>query len=163
MGKGLATAEAVPREFEDFYRAKRDHLARSLAMTLRNDELGNEAADEAMTRSFQRWRTVREYGNPMGWAYRVGLNWALSKRRKTVREIAIPVPERPMVDSGFAPEVERALGEIPMDQRAVLILRFYLDWDIERVAEALRIPAGTVKSRQSRGLDAIERRLEVRR
>lgn len=159
----LSTAEAVPREFEDFYRSKRDHLARALAMTLRNDELGNEAADEAMTRCYQRWRTVRDYSNPAGWAYRVGLNWALSRKRRARREITVSVPERSVADTEFLPEIEAALAEIPVEQRAVLVLRFFFDWDIERVAEALHIPTGTVKSRQRRGLDAVERRLEVRR
>jgi RNA polymerase sigma factor (sigma-70 family) len=159
----IPTAEAVPREFDEFYRSKRDHLARALAMTLRDDELGNEAADEAMTRAYQRWRTVREYANPVGWAYRVGFNWAISRKRKARREVVVAVPERRIEDSDFIPEIEAALAEIPVDQRAVLVLRFYLDWDIKRVAEALRIPIGTVKSRQKRGLAAVERRLEVRR
>jgi RNA polymerase sigma-70 factor (ECF subfamily) len=159
----LAGAEAVPRIFEEFYRSKRDHLARALAMTLRSDELGSEAADEAMTRAYQRWRTVSEYTNPVGWTYRVGLNWAISRKRKARREVPVDIPERGVEDSDFIPEVEAALSEIPVEQRAVLVLRFYLDWDIERVAEALRVPTGTVKSRQKRGLEAVERRLEVRR
>jgi len=160
----LTTAEAVPIVFEDFYRTRRDHLARALAITLRSDDLGNEAADEAMTRAFQRWRTVSGYGNPMGWCYRVGLNWALSRKKKMNREVPVALPERGTEEaSGLQPEIDAALSEIPMEQRAVLVLRFYLDWDIERVAESLRIPAGTVKSRQRRGLDAVERRLEVRR
>lgn len=158
-----ATAEAVPRRFEDFYRAKRDHLARALAMTLRSDELGNEAADEAMTRTYQRWRTVSDYANPVGWAYRVGLNWAISQKRKEKRLVPVEVPDSPVEDTDFNPEIAAALAEIPIDQRAVLVLRFYLDWDIDRVAEALRIPTGTVKSRQARGLEAVQRRLEVRR
>ena len=157
------TAEAVPRQFEDFYRAKRDHLARALAMTLRSDDLGNDAADEAMTRTYQRWRTVSEYNNPVGWAYRVGLNWAISQKRKESRLMRVAVPETSIEDSDFNPEIEAALSEIPIDQRAVLVLRFYLDWDIDRVAESLRIPTGTVKSRQARGLEAVQRRLEVRR
>jgi RNA polymerase sigma factor (sigma-70 family) len=131
--------------------------------TLRSDELGNEAADEAMTRSCQRWRTVREYANPVGRAYRVGLNWALSDRRKAVREVPVAVPERGVEDSDFIPEIEAAVSEIPLEQRAVLVLRFYLDWNIDRVADALRIPEGTVKSRQRRGLDAVERRLRFSR
>lgn len=155
--------EVVPQDFEEFYRTRRDHLARALAITLRSDQLGNEAADEAMTRLYQRWRTVRGYANPVGWAYRVGLNWALSNRRKAAREVPVAVPERGVENSDFIPEIEAALSEIPLEQRAVLVLRFYLDWDIDRVAEALRIPVGTVKSRQRRGLDAVERRLEVRR
>lgn len=159
----LSSAEAVPRKFEDFYRTKRDHLARALAMTLRSDELGAEAADEAMTRAYQRWRTVSEYSNPVGWTYRVGLNWAISRKRKAKREVPSEVPDRSVEDTDFIPEIEAALAEIPVEQRAVLVLRFYLDWDIERVVDTLRIPIGTVKSRQKRGLDAVERRLEVRR
>lgn len=159
----LPSGEAIPRQFEDFYRSKRDHLARALAMTLRSDELGNEAADEAMTRAYQRWRTVCEYANPVGWAYRVGLNWAISRKRRAKREVVIAVPERGIEDSDFNPEIEAALAEISIEQRAVLVLRFYLDWDIDRVAETLLIPHGTVKSRQKRGLDAVQRRLEVRR
>ncbi len=159
----LPGAEAVPRIFEEFYRSKRDHLARALAMTLRSAELGSEAADEAMTRAYQRWRTVSEYANPVGWTYRVGLNWAISRKRKAKREVPVDLPESAVEDSDFIPEVEAALSEISVEQRAVLVLRFYLDWDIERVAEALHIPTGTVKSRQKRGLEAVERRLEVRR
>jgi RNA polymerase sigma factor (sigma-70 family) len=159
----LSGAEAVPRVFEEFYRSKRNQLARALAMTLRSDELGSEAADEAMTRAYQRWRTVSEYSNPVGWTYRVGLNWAISRKRKQKREMAVEIPERGVEDSDFIPEIEQALAEIPIEQRAVLILRFFFDWDIERVADTLRIPEGTVKSRQKRGLDAVERRLEVRR
>lgn len=159
----LSGAEAVPRDFEEFYRSKRDHLARALAMTLRSDELGAEAADEAMTRAYQRWRTVGEYTNPVGWTYRVGLNWAISLKRRAKREVPAQLPERAVEDPDFMPEIEAALAEIPIEQRAVLVLRFYLDWDIERVADTLRIPTGTVKSRQKRGLDAVERRLEVRR
>lgn len=157
-------SEATPLRFEDFYEGRRNHLARALAITLRSDDLGNEAADEAMTRAYQRWRTVRGYSNPMGWLYRVGLNWARTRLRKEKREVPVPVPERAVEDKGvFEPELEAALAEITVDQRAVLVLRFYFDWDIDRVAHTLEIPVGTVKSRQKRGLEAVERRLEVRR
>jgi RNA polymerase sigma factor (sigma-70 family) len=163
-GEPLPTSEAIPSRFEDFYRSRRNHLARALAITLRSDDLGNEAADEAMTRAYQRWRTVREYANPMGWLYRVGLNWARTRLRRQKREVPAPIPEQPVEDTrGFAPELEAALAEVSVDQRAVLVLRFYLDWNIDRVAQALEIPVGTVKSRQKRGLEAVERRLEVRR
>ncbi len=162
-GKPLIS-EAVPVRFDDFYRSRRNHLARALAITLQNDDLGNEAADEAMTRAYQRWRTVRGYANPMGWLYRVGLNWARTRMRRKKYESSVPIPERAFEDKReFAPELEAALAEVSVDQRAVLVLRFYLDWDVDRVAQALEIPVGTVKSRQKRGLEAVERRLEVRR
>ena len=73
--------------FDVFYRSARDSVARALVLTLGNQELGVEAADEAMTRAYQRWIQVHSYENPEGWVYRVGLNWARSIWRKRRREL----------------------------------------------------------------------------
>lgn len=51
--------------------------------------------------------------------------------------------------------VRRALRTLPMEQRAVLVLRFYDGFTVPEIAEALRIAPGTVKSRTSRALAAL--------
>jgi len=56
-----------------------------------------------------------------------------------------------------------AVARLPIKQRAVLVLRFYLDCSLEWIAEALEIPPGTVKSRLHRALEALESSEEVRR
>jgi hypothetical protein len=38
------------------------------------------------------------------------------------------------------------------DRRAVVGLRFWLDWSLEQISEALDVPAGTVSSRLTRAL-----------
>lgn len=48
--------------------------------------------------------------------------------------------------------LEQALGELPNLQREVLVLRFFFDFSVAEVAEALKIPEGTVKSTTHRGL-----------
>lgn len=162
-----STTQVVPTSqlhFDEFYRINRDELARALVLAVRDPDLGIEAADEAMTRAYQRWRAVRHYSNPMGWLYRVGVNWARTRMRRTRREFSFaePLMSQPPFD-GFDPEIERALGEVSLEHRTVLVLRFYFDWELNRIAESLDVPLGTVKSRLSRALDALERRLEVRR
>ena len=58
------------------------------------------------------------------------------------------------------PELDKALAELDLRSRAVVVLRYYLDWSYEDIATALRIPLGTVKSRLNRSLAAIRRQLE---
>jgi DNA-directed RNA polymerase specialized sigma24 family protein len=49
----------------------------------------------------------------------------------------------------------RALGRLPMDQRIVLVLHFYVDLPLTDAAGVLEIPVGTAKSRLNRGLAAL--------
>ena len=56
-------------------------------------------------------------------------------------------------------DLERALRALPLDQRAVVVLRYYLDWSQEDVAAALDIPVGTVKSRIHRALKKLEQEM----
>ena len=51
--------------------------------------------------------------------------------------------------------IERQLGRLPIDQRAVIVLHFYLDRPLTEVAGILDIPVGTAKSRLHRGLEAL--------
>lgn len=157
------SATLAPDAFEDFYRSRREQVFRGLAITLRDRELAADATDEAMARAYQRWRTVRSYANPEGWVYRVGLNWARSRLRKSRREIAgfrfddraghTPVPSDPGLSA--------ALAELPLQQRSVVVLRFYFDLSTEQVAKALGVPKGTVKSRLSRALERLGQSVEV--
>jgi RNA polymerase sigma-70 factor (ECF subfamily) len=51
--------------------------------------------------------------------------------------------------------IGRELGRLPVDQRAVMVLHFYLDLPLTDAADILGIPAGTAKSRLHRGLEAL--------
>lgn len=139
--------------FDEFYRSKRDHIVKALVLSLGNRELGIEAADEAMTRAYQHWANVHSYANPTGWVYRVGMNWARTKLRKTKREIPSiyvdsSIDQQPQVEPGL----DAALAALSDKHRRVVVLRYYLDWSIEEIAQALRLPKGTVKSRLHRAM-----------
>ena len=48
-----------------------------------------------------------------------------------------------------------ALTDLPLEQRAVIVLHFYLDLSMVQAAAVLDVPVGTAKSRLHRGLEAL--------
>ena len=81
------------------------------------------------------------------------------KRRDLVELHVVPDPEPAgafdlaVLGRGAGP-LGRELGRLTLDQRAVMVLHFYLDLPLTEVAAILDIPVGTAKSRlQSRPRD----------
>jgi RNA polymerase sigma-70 factor, ECF subfamily len=156
----VPTVLRVDRTFEDFYRREAEPLRRALCLALGDVDLGTEATDEAMTRTYQRWDEVAGYDNVVGWAYRVGVNWGRTRQRRRRFRDHRPIPDEGVVTVPGDPELTRALGRLGTDMRAVVVCRFYLDWSVDQTATALDIPTGTVKSRLARALERLQRELE---
>ena len=147
--------------FDDFYRRSRAEVARALALALGDTELAVEATDEAMTRAYERWRSVSRLDNPGGWVYRVGLNWSLSVLRRRRRSVQpLYVADRVEPPSVADPAVHRALAELDVKHRSVVVCRHLLGWSVEQTAAALGLRVGTVKSRLSRATRQLQYRLD---
>jgi RNA polymerase sigma-70 factor (ECF subfamily) len=94
------------------------------------------------------------------WCYRIATNAAVDELRRTRRR---PVPARPdapePTSGGSGPDdvvaaridVDAALQHVPEEFRVAVVLRDLCDLDYAEIAEVLGIPAGTVRSRISRG------------
>jgi DNA-directed RNA polymerase specialized sigma24 family protein len=147
--------------FADFYRQSRTGLVRALAVTIGDRDLAVEAVDEALARAYQRWPRVGQLESPGGWAFRVALNWATSVQRRR-RRAPQPLGERDPSDIGpiGEPDVLVALAELDVRQRAVVVCRHLLGWSEAETADALGIPAGTVKSRLHRATQHLATRLD---
>ncbi|NOY55661.1 MAG: sigma-70 family RNA polymerase sigma factor [Actinobacteria bacterium] len=141
-----------PVDFGTFYRVTWERVYRPLAVTLGDHELARESVDEAMVRAFQKWSKVRGYNNPVGWVYRVALNYARNRLRRRWREVpwGSVEPTWEMKTPDF--DLVEALQKLPLRQREVVVLRFLFDWSVSEVGEALDIPDGTVKSRLHRAV-----------
>ena len=142
--------------FEDFYRHHRAEVLRAVGFTLREPDLALEVTDEAFARAVERWQQVGTTTNPAGWVYRVALNLARNRIRRLSLERRKPVTAHTRdhwTDDACAdPTIARALARLPVEQRAVVVLRYHLDWSVEAVAAALGVAPGTVKSRLHRAL-----------
>ncbi len=153
------TAEPV-RSFEDFYRAEWASIRRAVGFVVSDREVARECVDEAMTRAYERWHQVSVMDRPAGWVYRVAINVARNRgrRSKVERDKQPPPPLAavPGADAVADPAIAAAIARLPLDQRSVVVLRFYLDWSTEEVAEAIGVAPGTVKSRLHRALRRLE-------
>jgi len=161
---GASQADAGVRitsaSFTSFYESTYEEVARALSITLGDSGWGREAADEAMTRAYDRWSDVSTYSNPAGWVYRVGLNWARSWHRKLNRKL--PWANEPIaLPQAADQELDDALMDLDIKYRSVVVCRYLLDWSTDETAQALDLAPGTVKSRLSTGLSQLRQRLDV--
>ncbi|MBN1846091.1 MAG: RNA polymerase sigma factor [Sedimentisphaerales bacterium] len=84
---------------------------------------------------------------------------ARQKRRRLMSQEDLPesVPADPDIDNRAARgELAEALARLPDDRREVLLMRFVDGLTLDQIAQALQLPAGTVKSRLYRALHALK-------
>lgn len=140
--------------FESFWLHERDRIYRALALSLSDPQLASEAVDEAMTRALERWSQVGSYERPAAWVYKVGLNWAISRRRylslrplRRSRQL-----DRPVFDELPDVDLPARLAELRPEYRVAVVLRHFLGFTPTEIAEILDLPVGTAKSHIHRAL-----------
>ena len=151
-------------EFAGFVAARYRALVRT-ALGLTGD-LGNaeDLTQSALIRTYLSWGRLRDPTNAEAYARRILVRLALRERQRRWRgEISsdpMPEPAGLILDTDhedLALDVRRALATLPIDQRAVLVLRYLDDQSESQIAEALGISPGTVKSRAARGLAGLRK------
>jgi len=128
-----------------------------------------DAADvvqETFLRAYTRLPELRGT-SVRGWLYRVAVNCSHDVHRRVSRRPADPLEDAAgnivdLPDPGLGPEasalqrerlaaVRDALLSVPEVFRAAIVLRDVNDLSYEEIADALRVPVGTVRSRLNRG------------
>lgn len=131
-------------------------------LILRDRHAAEDATQEALVRAWRDLPGLRDPDRFDGWLHRI-----LVRSCHDLRRHAASRPTEEMVGDhpGRSPDPAEAiarresiasgLARLTPDQRTVLVLRFYADLSVEEIAEAIDVPAGTVKSRIHRALDAL--------
>jgi RNA polymerase sigma-70 factor, ECF subfamily len=113
------------------------------------------------------------------WLYSIALNLVRNYQKRAdtqrgsetldeeVQEVSsldaqvIETPEINLLNSEAAQTVLDALAQLPDHQRSVVVLFYYQELSQKEIAETLRIPVGTVKSRLSLGLRRLRELIEI--
>lgn len=152
--------------FEEFVQVHGDALVR-LSFALCGDRgKAEDAAQEALTRVYLRWSRLAD---PLPYARRCVVNATRDSWRSRSRQ-----QHREQVVAGYATDAPIALDDLVADrdrlarallrlsygQRAVIVLRYWLQLSEQETAAALGNSVGTVKSQASRALGRLRQDLQ---
>jgi RNA polymerase sigma-70 factor, ECF subfamily len=129
-------------------------------------EDAREASQEAFLSCFRNLDRFRGESAFSTWLHRITVNacYDILRRRQPIPfseiELVEPPPAADHADAAAASvDVQRALMEIPLEFRSVLIMHDLQGVPYDDIAEAMGIPLGTVKSRLHRARIALGRAL----
>jgi RNA polymerase sigma-70 factor (ECF subfamily) len=149
--------------FAEFFEASWDPCLRAVAASTGDLQLAEEQVAEAFARAWASWRKVRRHAAPGAWVARTALNVGVSRWRRRDREL--PLADHDMAAlPGRSPTALNsamllALRRLPARQREVIVLRVFLDLDIETTARQLEIAPGTVRAHFSRAMATLRNEL----
>jgi RNA polymerase sigma-70 factor (ECF subfamily) len=161
--------------FAPLVESHQERLFRLCERLLGDAEEARDAAQDVFLKAYRKAADVRPQGQVYTWLYRIAVNHCLNKlrRRKLVRFLrwdapageespAFDPPDR-AADPAATLETRRrwqatreAIGKLPENQRAVLVLVRFEGLSYKQVAEVLGITEGAVESRLVRAMRRLE-------
>jgi RNA polymerase sigma-70 factor, ECF subfamily len=136
---------------------------------LRDPGLAEDAVQGALVRVWRDLPTLRDPERFEAWSYRLLVNACYGEARRMRRwmpsVLANPVVEPVTVDPAGPvadrDQLERGFRRLSVDHRVVVVLHHYLELPLDRVAEVLGLPEGTVRSRLHRAMQGLRAALEA--
>ena len=157
LRRARAGDETAISQILETQRAPMLHLAFSI---LRDRESAEDAAQEIFVRALQKLPSFRGQSEFSTWLYRVALSVCLEKQRAQKRRNQLAPPcdlnENDAPQRDFSRQIETrlaletALDALDENSRIALLLREWHGLSYEEIAQVLRVPVGTVKSRLSK-------------
>ena len=155
--------------FAHLTRMAAPRLDAAARLILRDRERAEDAVQEALVRAWRDLRTLRDPERFDAWLYRLLVHACMDEARRRRRR-AVEVELTPMRSPSTQDSVlsvadrdalERGFSRLDPEQRTLIVLHHYLDLPLPDVAETLRIPLGTAKSRLHRALGAMRAAMEA--
>ena len=145
--------------FLEVARPELDRIYRLAGLILGDAHEAEDAVQDALATAWQRFDDLRDHDRFAAWLDRIVVNGCRDRlrRRRTIRFVPLADDIDPPARDPFRAFLERdaVLGhvdQLPIEERVVVVLRFWADLPLEGIADRLDVPLGTVKSRLHRAL-----------
>ena len=139
--------------FEDYVANRGRALLRFAFVLCRDHDLSQDLVQDALVRTQAKWDRVDA---PDAYVRKAIVNDFLSwKRRRSSRDVVTDRVPETAVAAGHSEDRDamwRVLAELPRQQRAVLVLRFYEGLDDDAIGRTIGCAAATVRSHASKAL-----------
>ena len=128
-------------------------------------ELADEAVAAAWPIAWRKLGSLREPDRLRSWLISIAANqarqMARSRRRRSVREVAVSLTDEPVhsTDRDAAIDLANALASLTPDDRALLAMRYVAGFDSNELARATGRSASGTRARLARLLDRMRREL----
>lgn len=154
---------------EELYIAYRNQTYSLCLRLAPSKDIADELFSDTWARIAEKYRNVKDDGNPMSWVYTVCLNvyrksarrWSRSGLFSLIHESHAGVL---LHEDEPAPESERALRDaidrLDDKYRLPVILFYYKDMSYNDICAAMRLPISTVKYRLNRAKELLRQKLE---
>jgi RNA polymerase sigma-70 factor (ECF subfamily) len=145
--------------FDEFYTATVPRVVAQVYAMVGNLSDAEDAVQEAYARAWQRWRTIRDYGDPAAWvrmvAYRIAVSsWRRSRSRRVAQARWGMGADPSHLDPDTVALVD-ALRRIPAAQRRAIVLHHLAGLPVKDIAAETGASVSAVKTRLSRGRQAL--------
>jgi RNA polymerase sigma-70 factor, ECF subfamily len=147
--------------FEELVRRHRDRMWAVALRTTRDREEAADALQEALISAYKGAASFRGESAVTTWLHRIVVNACLDRMRRRQARATAQLPEQGphepadtrdrVAERDTRMVVEEALGRLPVEQRAAIVLVDIEGWSVAETAAALGVAEGTVKSRCARG------------
>ncbi|HEY3529890.1 MAG TPA: SigE family RNA polymerase sigma factor [Nocardioides sp.] len=145
-------------EFVQYVAAYRGGFMRAARLLTAGDDAGAEdLVQSTLTSLYMAWPRVARADNPAAYGYASLTNTFLKEQRRAHRRREV-VTDRALetvvdrVDVETNSLILEALRQLAPRQRAVIVLRHFLEYDVAGTAQLLGCSQGTVKSQNSKAL-----------
>ncbi|HHX60666.1 MAG TPA: sigma-70 family RNA polymerase sigma factor [Epulopiscium sp.] len=133
-------------------------LYRVAYLYLGNQASALEAVDEAVYKGFRARKKLREHRYFDTWMTRILINECnkeLNRRKRVYPSDYLPVQGIEEYEYDTLP-LKEAIGRLPKKLRVVIVMRYFSDYTLAQTAESLKIPQGTVVTRQRQALKLLK-------
>jgi RNA polymerase sigma-70 factor (ECF subfamily) len=132
-------------------------------LILRDPDRASDAVQDAYLHAWRDLPTLRDPDRFDAWLRRLVVRSCLNEARRTRRrplEVELlPIDHPATADTASEiadrDQIERGFRWLDPDQRAVVVLHYYLGYPLPEAAEVLGVPVGTAKSRLHRAIQAL--------